>query len=454
MIIIATTKRFKKPPTTHEGVVKLIRYITNPDKTSDEQCLYVNSYNCSVVNTANEFKAVREQWQKNTGNYAYHFEQSFKPGETTAEECHQCGSELAQVLFAKYGYQVIFATHLDKEHLHNHFVVNAVNPIDGKKLQTDHEFIRRMREENDRICKAHNLSVVDEPKGKGKSYGEWITDKNGGFTWRGMIKNDIDDLLPSVTTVKALFNELERIGYKINTRGKCIGLSPPGTNTSFRLHKLGKGYSLIELTERIIKQQYSNCRSEPLQSKRNNVKSVIVVKYRYKGVFSNMKGYRGFTGMYLYYLIKLRKLLNSSPPVQKRMPAQMRKDAAVVNEFAEDLQLLSCNKIDTLEQLTEFYAECNERLQSCYQKRSLLKNCIIEYDDAEKLKNIHQEVIKLNKDITKLKLSVRSAERIYKRTEAVQQTIKKTKDIQKGMMENVSRSRSNRYSGENINGRS
>ncbi len=454
MIIIATTKRLKNPPKTHENVVKLIRYIINPEKTTDEECLYVDSFNCSVVHTANEFKAVREKWQKNTGNYAYHFEQSFKPGETTAEECHKCGAELAKILFAKYGYQVIFATHLDKEHLHNHFVVNAVNPIDGMKLQTDHAFIRKMREENDRICRAHNLSVIDEPKGKGKSYSEWITDKNGGFTWRGMIRNDIDDIIPSVTTIKALFDELEHIGYQIKTKGKYIGLSPPGTNTSFRLYKLGKGYSLEELSERIIRQTFSNYNSESIQMNKYNVKSILVVKYRYNGSFSKMNGHRGFIGMYMYYLIKLRKLLNASSSVKKRMPAQMRKDSAVVDEFAEDLQLLSDNKIETLKQLTAFSSKCNNELQNCYQKRSQLKEGIVNCEDADKLKILHQGVIGLNQNISKLKSSIRSAERIYKRSETVQRTIKNMNEIQKGMTENVSRSRSNRYSGENINGRS
>lgn len=141
------------------------------------------------------------------------------------------GAELAEALFAQFGYQVVFSTHLDKDHLHNHFVVNAVNPVDGKKLQTDHAFIRKMREENDRICKAHNLSVVNEPKGKGKSYAEWITEKKGGFTWRGVVRSDIDDLLPSVRSLKELLDELSKQGYQIHT--KSIFLFPRPAQSLF-----------------------------------------------------------------------------------------------------------------------------------------------------------------------------------------------------------------------------
>ena len=150
---MATTKRLPKPPKTHAAVTKLIRYVLNPSKTTDEESLYADSCNCSLAGAANQFSAVRDRWDKNAGNYAYHFIQSFKPGETTPEEAALCGKELAEALFGNDGFQVVFGTHLDKSHLHNHFVVNAVNLLDGKKLQTDHDFIRRMREENDRICK-------------------------------------------------------------------------------------------------------------------------------------------------------------------------------------------------------------------------------------------------------------------------------------------------------------
>ena len=454
MIIIATTKRLKNPPKTHERVVEVIRYILNPDKTADEKCLYVNSINCSVANTANEFKAVRKQWQKHSGNYAYHFEQSFKPGETTPEECHQCGFELAEVLFAKYGYQVIFATHLDKKHLHNHFVVNAVNPVDGKKLQTDHEFIRRMRAENDRICKAHNLSVISEPKGKGKSYGEWITDKNGGFTWRGMIRDDIDDLIGSVNSIKELFDKLTSLGYEINSEGKYIKLSPTGTKTFFRLHKLGKGYSLEELSERIIKQSFPYYNPQTNKSSPYTIAPLIIVRYKFNGTFSNLRKHKGFQGMYLYYLIKLRKFLNSSSAYKKRMPAQMRKDSTVVNEFAEDLRILSDNHITNIEELTAFFSNCNGELKSCYEKRNFLNEKLVECNNTKELKIIHQEVENVKGNISQLKSKIRSAERIFKRTETVNQTIQQINNIQKGRKDDVSRIRSNRYSGENINGRS
>lgn len=363
--------------------------------------------------------------------------------------------ELADALFGKNGYQVVFSTHLDRNHLHNHFAVNAVNPLNGKKLQTDHAFIQKMREENDRICRAHGLSVITEPKGKGKSYGEWITDKKGGFSWRGMLRGDIDDTIPMVTSVKALFDELRNIGYEIDTTGKYISLSPPGTKTFFRLHKLGQGYSLDELTERILRQPFPTYHSEPYNT-RYSIKPIAVVhirQYRYKGTFPILKHHGGFRGMYLYYLIKLRQLLKAPPLMKKRAPAQMRKDSASIRAFSEDLSLLNKHKIDTLEELMRFYSECSSDLNLSYECRQSLENKLISCENTDELKLTHQKLNAVNTTISKLKSEMRSAERIYNRSDRIRTTIQQNKAIQKGWTEDVSRSRSNRYSGENINGR-
>lgn len=431
-------------------MVKLIRYIINPEKTSDEQCLYVDSFNCSVVHTASEFKAVREKWQKTTGNYAYHFEQSFKPGEVSAEECHQCGAELAEALFAQFGYQVIFSTHLDKDHLHNHFAVNAVNPIDGKKLQTDHAFIRTMRQQNDRICKAHNLSVVNEPKGKGKSYAEWITEKKGGFTWRGVVRSDIDDLLPSVRSLKELLDELSKQGYQIHTK-KYISVSPPGTKSFFRLHKLGAGYSEEELVSRILNEpQLKDFKSHdaiyPIRVK--------TVRIRYIGVFSHMKKRGGFRSLYLYYLFRLRRLTDSKP-LQKRMPVQVRKDVKCASEFAQDLRTLQDNRIDTMQQLTDFYfSQCN-LLEQLDEKKTLFRERLLRCEDQEALRTIHSSLSEINRQIQTIKQSIKSSERIYERSDRMRDSIREINQImhQKGMIHDVSRSRSNRRSGEDLTSR-
>lgn len=95
---------------------------------------FVTGINCDAQRAYEQMTAVKERFGKKSGNVAYHAYQSFKPGEVTPEQCHAIGLELARELWGS-DYQVLVATHLDRNHLHNHFLVNSVSFRTGKKFQ-------------------------------------------------------------------------------------------------------------------------------------------------------------------------------------------------------------------------------------------------------------------------------------------------------------------------------
>lgn len=397
-----------------------MRYILNAEKT--EQSLYSGAFHCAPETAAEDFRLVREQWQKQGGNFAYHFEQSFAPGEVTPEECFRCGEELAEALFAREGWQVVFATHLDRDHLHNHFVVNAVHPTTGKKLQTDHEFLRRMRAENDRICKAHQLSVIEQPKGRGKSYAEWVTEKQGGFTWRGMIREDIDALLPECRNLQELLDRLREQGYQIRT-GKHLALSPPESSSFFRLYKLGSGYTEEDLARRIVRLPvYRPPIGAPVRTAAKPVR-VTVLRMTFRGSFAGMKKRGGFRGQYLYYLIRLRQFLGVPPQNRRRAPAHIRRDAKNVAAFAQDLRLLWDNHIDTLDQLTGFYLSRSRDLTALTGQETALRERLRSCSDPEQMKAITGTLKETERSIASARRDLRAAERIYERSERMRQTI-------------------------------
>lgn len=419
MINIAITKRMPKPPKTHSAVSKLIAYTINPEKTSNEKALYVDSLNCSVMGAAEQFKSIREQFDKNSGNYAYHLIQSFAPNEVTAEEAHQYGVELAKALFENAGFQVVIGTHLDRDHLHNHFVVNAVSFINGKKLQTDHSFIRQMRFENDRICRENNLSVISNPKGKDKSYAEWLIEKNGGFTWRGAIRSDIDSIIPKVSTFKELLDVLEMQGYTVKRSGKYLSVSPPGTNTNFRMYKLGKGYTEEDIANRII---YS-LRRVPMQPTAS-YRPIKRKTLKYKGAFSSLHKRGGLRGLYYCYLYRLRKITKSSAQYKKRMPMQARHDAGLLKEFSDDIALLSKYKIDNVAQLTNLYLALNKKQQVLF---SVIQDLRIELRACEKsdvLKTLNEKIENNNNLLKEIKKEVKACERVYERSKRIYETNK------------------------------
>lgn len=106
------------------------------------------------------------------GILAFHAIQSFDPGEVDAELAHQIGIELANHMWGDR-FEVLVATHLDKAHYHNHFVINSVSFKDGKRYYDNRQNYYRLREVSDQLCEKYNLSVIKDPQDKSLHYSEW-----------------------------------------------------------------------------------------------------------------------------------------------------------------------------------------------------------------------------------------------------------------------------------------
>ena len=161
-----------------QGLDDVISYAVNSSKTQqtneelDTMECFVSGVNCHPSTARDEMIAVKKRFGKEGGTVAYHGYQSFAPGEATPEIAHQIGVELARRLWGEK-YQVIVATHLDKEnHLHNHFVLNTVSFVDGIKYYRSAKDYHDMQAESDKLCREYGLSVIENPQpGKSKHYG-------------------------------------------------------------------------------------------------------------------------------------------------------------------------------------------------------------------------------------------------------------------------------------------
>lgn len=151
---------------------RLIDYAANPDKT--EQRIFESVVNCTTVETAfDEMMATKRKYGKEDKVLAYHYIQSFKPDEVTPELAHSIGVEFAKECFGDR-FEVVIGTHLDREHLHNHIVVNSVSFLDGGKFRsTPESYYNTIRKISDRLCRENELSVIDNPKHKSMHYAEW-----------------------------------------------------------------------------------------------------------------------------------------------------------------------------------------------------------------------------------------------------------------------------------------
>ena len=192
-----------------------MEYARNPEKT--EQGYYVTAINCLKEIALQQMILTKEQFGKKDGIIAWHGYQSFKPGEVTAEECHAIGIETAKAMWGA-DYQIIVTTHLDKDHLHNHFLFNSVSFRTGQKYNYSKAERRRMVEVSDRICQEHGLPVIGKPR-KAPSRPVWADEKAGKPTRYNIYRKDFIDAMVGSRTPSLMQQYLEHMGYDVDFTG-------------------------------------------------------------------------------------------------------------------------------------------------------------------------------------------------------------------------------------------
>ena len=223
-----------------------IDYICNPDKTDGK--LLVSSFGCAAETADIEFAWTRRHAIDKGTNLGRHLIQAFEPGEVTPEEAHRIGMELArEVLGGKY--EFVLTTHIDKDHVHNHLIFNAVSFTDHKHYHSNKRSYHEIRRASDRLCKEHGLSVIVPGRDKGKSYIEHQAAQNG-TSYKAKLNAAIDRLIPGCPLAWRICLPVQREGYEIK-RGKYISARAPGQERFTRLKTLGADYTEEAVVSRI-----------------------------------------------------------------------------------------------------------------------------------------------------------------------------------------------------------
>lgn len=223
-----------------------IDYICNPIKTDGS--LLISAYGCSAETADIEFAWTRRHAIDKGENLGRHLIQAFAPGEVTPEEAHQIGLELAkEILGGKY--EFVLTTHIDRGHIHNHVIWNAVSFTDYKHYHSNKRSYYEIRRASDLLCKEHGLSVIFPGQEKGKSYAEHQAIRNG-TSYKAKLKVTIDRLLPACADLEDLFHRLQEEGYEIR-RGQYISCRASNQERFTRLKTLGVDYTEAALAARI-----------------------------------------------------------------------------------------------------------------------------------------------------------------------------------------------------------
>ena len=241
----------------------------NPEKTDNGK--YVKTFGCDPETAAAQFALSRDIYLYQTERdysgdvIAYMIRQSFKPGEVTPEDANALGYELAS-RYLKGKYAFIVSTHIDKAHIHNHIIWNAVD-LKGKRKYRD---VKRSWEDlkklNDKICEMHRKSVIEHPQKSNHVYSNWLGFK-GKPCNRDLLREDIDRVMKRrPKDFDALLKMLEAMGYTVRL-GKYVSVKHITQKKAIRLDFLGEGYTEEDLRRTLSGERQHRCTTlSPLKS--------------------------------------------------------------------------------------------------------------------------------------------------------------------------------------------
>ena len=415
-----------------QTLLDVIDYAADPSKTDsaihDENIethqQFVTGINCLPTTARDEMQAVKKRFGKEDGVIAYHGYQSFAPGEADPKTAHEIGIRLAKELWGEK-YQVVVATHLDKEnHLHNHFVVNTVSFVDGIRYHRTGKDYHDMQVASDNLCREYGLSVIENIQyGKSKHYGEWTAEQEQRPTWRGFIKADIDEAIRMSLTERQFFRHLEEKGYEIKM-GKDISVRPQGKERFVRLMRnFGEEYSIENIRRRILSQYIPE---KPLAEPQRKTRH-----YRMQGSMKTVRKITGFRALYFHYCYKLGIFPKDRPQNRKRLHFLLREDLLKLNNISQEVRLLVRHKIDTAEQLSLYKNGLEVQIEKLSAERKALykKQRTVKCQSDPKLAEaVKKEIDGLTEQLKNLRREVHLCDDIAQRSGVITEKLKAVRE--------------------------
>ena len=411
--------------TSEADLASVIRYAMNGDKTAadnageTEKACYVTGVNCSADTALDEMINTQKLFGKTGGNVAYHCYQSFKPGEVTAEQCHQLGVELAHRMWGDR-YQVLVATHLDRDHLHNHLVCCSVSFIDGKKFNDNKTAYSRLRRLSDEICHENGLSVIEKPRGKTPRQ-IYFAEKSGEPTRYNLMREAIDNAVSLSTNFPTFISLMKQQGYIINYSysRKYPTIRSVNTKKAVRLYRLGEDYELDRIAQRVNANDYGIVmvnREKHLMS----LKPPKHTRIHVNGTKKTARKIGGLYGLYLHYLY----LLGYRPKKKHRpLSPEMREAGRVCDKYSACARLMAREHLRTHEDLNAFIFGSEQKMAELSEARDRVRNKLRRASDPDQKEQLKAERDRLTAEIGKLRKDIKTAEFTLERSQQVQKDI-------------------------------
>lgn len=403
-----------------EDLYRTMEYAANAEKT--DQRMYVTALNCPLEAACQSMMETKRRFGKLKGNVAYHGYQSFRPGELTPETCHEIGIETARRMWPDY--EVVVTTHLNTDSLHNHFVVNSVSFKTGEKFQNKIRDHVRLREVSDALCLDHELSVL----GKSRLYqtdkdAYWVR-KAGKLTHRDILKQDVEECLAYVYKTDELLQRLRQKGYIVvrDYDNKHISVRAPDWSRAVRLDSIGYPMSKIQSVlrdhwddnnfRRVYESHYpSQRRYHPLLTLEKKLDYDIRHARDTGTVLVDLVFYM------VLMLLGLAQNENAKRQNAQPMSPSMRMELAKLDQIIEEQKLLTGKGIHTVQELSLFQTETEEKIKCLEAERQRCRNQLRRPKPPELTEAYKQKIAAATEEMKPLRKELAVAKRIENRWE-------------------------------------
>ncbi len=428
MIIIATCGIWK----ISSNLKQVIDYTTNDEKTKkDDKSFiqelhkdiidnvdneignYVSGINCSPKYAFREMKLVKEAFDKEDGILGYHAYQSFKKGEVSPEQAHAIGVQLAEEMWGDR-FQAIVSTHTNTENTHNHFVINSVSFVDGKKCEYSRTSYAELRHLNDSICLEHGLTVLEEkPTRKNINYANYIKNKNDGkVDYYSITKLDIDFAINEAVSYKDFLDLLKGLDYTIYERYGKLSIRSNDCKKIIRIERrFGDDYSISNIKNRII-----DITKNEIKENYNNYQRKYTIEPRTK------KKYHGLQGLYKYYCYLLKIYPKN---IRKyHLTTSMKIDSKKLDEISNQAIFLADNNINTKDELINYKNKTIDEINKMIVVKDKISYAITKEKNEEKRESMQISIDKINSKSKLLRKKVKICESIELRHISMETNLK------------------------------
>ncbi len=409
---IEKTKNKEYANESYYNLHNVIDYVEAEYKT--EKQFYVSGLNCSPETAYEEMIITKQQFNKTGGILGFHAFQSFKEGEVTPERAHAIGVKLAEEMWGDR-FEVVVSTHLNTNHYHNHFVINSVSFVDGKRYYDKRETYAELRRLSDCLCEEYGLSVVKEkPCRRSKidftNYQKVYTQRDNYYT---LAKQDLDRAIAQAYSYSDFEKLMKAMDYEIYYRANKISIRRNPYKKNIRIERyFGDEYSIENIKERIINTQATRI---PFIEEYGNKKNNKIFNYQ-------KPRKNGFYGLYLHYCYLL-KVFPKKYPYQRLTPT-IRADVRKMEEISNEARLLVRNNLKTNEQFFLFKTEKEKQLDKLMDERSKLWYRYKKSKSKEEQKEIKKQIDLINNEINPLRKEVVLCNGILERSPKLEENLK------------------------------